>query len=74
MNKRFAAVLGLGLLAGCSVESPTASAEAGAASLNGGVMFGSGHRSDSDSTSTGNENSNATTQDASGGVMFGSGH
>lgn len=74
MNKRFAVVLGLGLLAGCGVESPTASAEAGDASLNGGVMFGSGHRSDSDSTAAADENNDATTQEASGGVMFGSGH
>lgn len=73
MNKRLAILLGMGLLAGCGGESPMASAEAAGASLSGGVMFGSGHKSDSDSTSVDPQSSGAGTQ-SSGGVMFGSGH
>jgi hypothetical protein len=73
MNKRFAVLLGMGLLAGCGGESPTATAEAAGASLTGGVIFGSGHKSDSDSTSIAPQGSTADTQ-SSGGVMFGSGH
>jgi hypothetical protein len=69
MRKRVAAVIGLAFVAGCESVAPTLSVEAAGPSLDGGVVFGSGHRSDS--TTTGNNN--ATTQE-SGGVVFGSGH
>ena len=71
MKKRFAVMLGMGLMAGCGGSSPTITAEASGPALDGGVIFGSGHRSDSTSTTT--QNNNATTQ-ASGGVIFGSGN
>lgn len=71
MKTRLAAVLGMGLLAGCEAAGPTISAEAAGPALDGGVMFGSGHRSGSDSTTT---QSDAATQATSGGVMFGSGN
>lgn len=74
MKTRMAAIVGGALmLAGCGTH-PTISAEAAAPAQDGGVMFGSGHRSgtDSDSTSTG-QNDNAPVQ-TEGGVIFGSGH
>ncbi len=68
MRKRVAAVLGLALLAGCEAAAPTASAETEGPSLTGGVIFGSGNRSDSTA------NDNITSQEDSGGVGFGSGY
>lgn len=69
MRKCVSVVLGLALLAGCEAAAPTSSAEVEGPSLDGGVMFGSGHSSGSDSTS---QNSTATQEN--GGGMFGSGH
>lgn len=76
MTKRIVAVAAVALLAGCD-SAPTITAEASVPSLDGGVIFGSGHRSGSDSTSitsTTGENEDATTQTERGGVIFGSGN
>jgi len=59
-------------LAGCE-SSPTITAEVAGPLHDGGVIFGSGHRSSSDSTSTSTQSTDATTQER-GGVIFGSGH
>jgi hypothetical protein len=67
----------LAVVAGCDTDT-TISADAAAVSLNGGVIFGSGHRSDNDTTSTSTssttESADTTTQTGRGGVIFGSGH
>lgn len=57
---------------GCD-SSPTIPAEAARPFHDGGVIFGSGHRSYSDSTNAGTQSNDATTQER-GGVIFGSGH
>lgn len=74
MKKRVAAVLGLALLAGCEAGSPTMNAEVAGPAFDGGVMFGSGHRSGDSTSTTTTQSGNADTQQQSGGVMFGSGH
>jgi uncharacterized protein YcfL len=73
MRKRVAAVVAVTLLVGCE-STPTISAEVEGPSLDGGVIFGSGHRSDSTSASTASQSTDATTQEERGGVIFGSGH
>jgi hypothetical protein len=80
MTKRIMAVMAIALLAGCD-SAPTISAGAAGPLHDGGVVFGSGHRSGSGSDTTGTsttsatgENENATTQEERGGVVFGSGH
>jgi hypothetical protein len=78
MKKRIvlatAALLGM---AACD-SAPTISADGTTGSLDGGVIFGSGNRSGSDSTSaaaaSNGENADATTEEGRGGVVFGSGN
>jgi len=65
MRKRIAAVLGLVLMAACESTPTTTRAEAAGAALNGGVVFGSGNRSDS----TANDNTAR-----GGGLVVGSGN
>lgn len=79
MRKPIVAVLALMALAGCDA-APTISVEGIDGSQDGGVIFGSGNRAGSDSTTittttaTG-ENTDATTSnDGRGGVIFGSGN
>lgn len=74
MKKRIVAVAAVALLGGCE-SAPTISAEPSVPSLDGGVIFGSGHRSGSDSTgtsATSTTSENATTQEERGGVILGS--
>jgi hypothetical protein len=76
MRKRVVAVLATVVLAGCE-GAPTISADGVGESRDGGVIFGSGNRSDSTGTSTttsAGENTSATTEDGRGGVILGSGN
>jgi hypothetical protein len=78
MKKRVAAVLVLVCVAGCE-GTPTISADGVRGSQDGGVIFGSGNRSGSDSTgttttSTGENTGATTSDDGRGGVIFGSGN
>lgn len=69
-----AAALGVGA---CD-SAPTISAEGVSGSRDGGVIFGSGNRSGSDSTNasatSNGENADATTEESRGGVVLGSGN
>lgn len=73
MTRRIVAVAAIALMGGCD-STPTSSVENLGALHSGGVIFGSGHRSDSTTTSTTSENDEATAQEERGGVIFGSGH
>lgn len=68
MRKRIAATVLLAALAACGRQGGSNITAPEEALLDGGVVFGSGHKSDTTTATT-----NATAQQA-GGVGFGSGH
>ena len=68
----------IGLTLAACAELPTDSKagppEAGGPSYNGGLVFGSGNRSDSTATTASTDGSATTSATSDGGVVFGSGN
>jgi hypothetical protein len=71
------AIVALAVLGGCA-ELPTDSKagppEVGGPSFDGGLVFGSGNRSQTDSTQTQTSSTTSTDSTGRGGLVFGSGN